>query len=335
MKNKKTLLLFMLLWGFSQLQIAQSVREAPAGSLNNLDSKWVWAMNSAKKIKVKNGFYICYTFLKEKDDQKYSRECWDDTDKKTLHEIIYRKPLEQNILDQLKKEIAVIFYFKDFQKNKLNFQKMEVHKLNHPVKINNIPLFFLGKMETGESIGFLNKCFKNNTLDCNRKKIVTAVGIHDPCPQGFNFLKKVLNGDFSPKIRKSAAFWIGVQQHSESVKILLRTVYNDQSSEVRKHAVFAIYLIKSKEADNALIQIVRKCDEKNIRKKAIFWLGQKAVKRCAKILENVVYNDPDEDIKAAAVFALSQHPHGVSKLIRIAKTHPGLKVRKKAIFWLS
>ncbi|MCP4152279.1 MAG: hypothetical protein GY757_31365 [bacterium] len=64
-------------------------------------------------------------------------------------------------------------------------------------------------------------------------------------------------------------------------------------------------------------------------------MGQRAVKRTAEILGDVVDNDADNDIREAAVFSLSQHPKGLDKLIRIAKTHRSLNVREKAIFWLS
>ena len=53
-------------------------------------------------------------------------------------------------------------------------------------------------------------------------------------------------------------------------------------------------------------------------------------------LKDVVYKDNNREIQEQAVFALSQLPkdEGIPKLIKIGKSHPSLKVRKKAIFWL-
>ena len=44
----------------------------------------------------------------------------------------------------------------------------------------------------------------------------------------------------------------------------------------------------------------------------------------------------DEEVQEQIVFAYSQLPddEGVPKLIQVAKTHPDVDVRKKAIFWL-
>jgi HEAT repeat protein len=46
--------------------------------------------------------------------------------------------------------------------------------------------------------------------------------------------------------------------------------------------------------------------------------------------------DGNAEVQEQAVFALSQLPdgQGVEPLIKLAKTHPDPRVRKRAIFWL-
>jgi HEAT repeat protein len=255
----------------------------------------------------------------------------------TLYEILYGRKASKEQLVRLENQVAILFRFDNHPSHRFDFQEVKLNNLNHSIEINNIPIFWLDIIRIEESITFLEKCFNSKYIGSDKVKdtLVTAVGIHGPNPKAFNFLKNVLTGNYAAKVRKSAAFWISQQQSPEVAKVLERTVYNDRSSAVRENAVFGLYLVKCKEADDALVKLARKGKDKHVRKKAIFWLGQKAVKRTVEILEDMVNDDTDTDIQKAVVFAISQHPDGVSRLIKIAKTHRSLNVRKQAIFWLS
>jgi len=73
------------------------------------------------------------------------------------------------------------------------------------------------------------------------------------------------------------------------------------------------------------------------RKSAVFWLsqvaGDAATRGLAELAED---NRQDREIRDQAVFALSQLPaeQGVPVLIRLARSNPDPKIRRKAIFWL-
>ncbi len=335
MRNKRFLIFLLLIWALSLFLAARSVTHAPT-SVKGLETGWDWALKTADKEDVKKGFYIGYAIEREKNGRvchgkykyKYNRD-------KTLYEILYGRKAGKEQLDRLANQVAILFRFDNRPSHRFDFQEIILNNLDYPVEINNVPIFWLGIIQTDESIELLKKCFKHTVSDKKKDSLVTAVGIHGPNPEVFIFLKKVLTGNYAAKIRKSAAFWISQQQNPEAAKVLIHTVYNDRSSAVRENAVFGLYLVKCKEADDILVKLAKKGKDKHLRKKAIFWLGQKAVKRTADILEDMVNEDSDTDIQKAAVFAISQHPDGVSRLIKIAKTHRSLNVRKQAIFWLS
>ncbi len=335
MKNKYLIFLLLLMWGLSQLVTAQPVTHAPA-SIKSLESSFDWALRTADQTAAKKGFYVGY--LIEREKSKDGRICMGKHEGKketrTLYDILYDRKAGEKQPEILSRQFAILFRFDFRPEDRFDFQKIKLSNLDTPVDLDDVPLFWLGKMKTEESIGFLETCFKRIDSTKNREKIVTAVGIHGRSPGIFGFLKKVLAGDFADKIRESAAFWIGQQQTPEAANVLLHTVTNDKSSKVRENAVFGLYLVNCQEADDALVRIATKGKEKRTRKKAIFWLGQKAVKRTAELLGGIIDDDPDSDIQKAAVFALSQHPEGLDRLIKIATTHRSLKVRKQAIFWL-
>jgi HEAT repeat protein len=73
------------------------------------------------------------------------------------------------------------------------------------------------------------------------------------------------------------------------------------------------------------------------RKNAVFWLSQVAGDAAtAGLAELAQDQSEDADVREQAVFGLSELPddQGIPILIRLAKTNPDPKIRRKAIFWL-
>jgi len=339
MKNKPFILIFLLAWILGQwlpLHAGQTVTTAVTvthmpETIKSLEAGWEWAFKAGEKAGVKKGFYIGYTIsLPAGKNGCRLGDSHYHGNKKTLHEVLYGKPADKN-------NIALLFRFRDRSGGRYGFKEIKISHLDHPVEMDNLPLYWLGEAHRDQSVEFIITCFKNikTNLAELREDIVMAAGIHGPHAGVFRFLEDVLNGSFSGKVRKSAVFWIAQQQDPAAVKVLLRTLLLDPSEDVKEHAVFALSLVHCKEADDTLIQLASRGKNKSLRKKAIFWLGQKAVKKTGKILEGLIRDEKDIDIQSAAVFALSQQAGSAPKLAKIAKTHPRLAVRKKAIFWLS
>ncbi len=329
MKSKWFIFFLVTIWGLSQLVAAQPATHAPA-SVKNLDTGWEWAFNNAGKS---TGFYVGYAVERKKDNNVCMGNHKNKGDK-SLYQILHPGKSAGDRVVGIEKLVGILFRYDSRPKNRYAFKEIAVNSLNEKARLEELPVYWLGTIADNDSIAFLDTCFNRAGSDKSKEKLISAVGIHSPGPKSFGFLKKALTGNYAEKIRKSAAFWMGLQQSAEAAKVLLNTVYNDKSLDVRENAVFGLYLVERKEADDALVQLARKGKNKNLRKKAIFWLGQRAVKRTAELLGDIIDKDKDNEIRKAAVFSLSQHPKGVDKLIKLAKTHRSLSVRKQAIFWL-
>lgn len=74
-----------------------------------------------------------------------------------------------------------------------------------------------------------------------------------------------------------------------------------------------------------------------VRQQAVFWVGQAAGDAATRELSALVdESDTDVEVRERAVFALSQRPadEAVPALLRVARTSPSPRLRKRAIFWL-
>lgn len=327
MKTKLlTLFVVMVMVGLGRLAAAQPAVHAPA-PVKTPNAGWDWALKNAGNTE---GFYIGYSVERNTEGSictgKHSRD-------KSLYEVLH-PTAAGNKPAGIKKQVGILFRYDKSPKDRYAFREIEISSLDEKAHIEDIPIFWLGMMNTGESVGFLETCFDRAGSDKNKEMVLTGVGIHGPNPRVFNFLKRTLTGNYVEKIRENAAFWMGEQHSAEAAKVLIDTVHTDKSMEVREKAVFGLYLVKRDEADDALVELAKKGKVKEVRKQAIFWLGQRAVSRTAELLQGVIENDDDIEIQKSAVFALSQHPDGVSRLINLSKTHRSLTVRKQAIFWL-
>ena len=154
-----------------------------------------------------------------------------------------------------------------------------------------------------------------------------------------DFLANIVRDDQETlEIRKQAAFGLGVNK-DKTILPTIQTLYNTVTPrELRRQLIFAASLNDNKDAAvDFLIQVASNDPERELRKQAMFWLGQKAGDRSLKFLSDVIEkNDGDTEVQKQAVQAIGQRrkDEAIPLLIKIAKTHQNLAVRKQAIFWL-
>jgi hypothetical protein len=198
------------------------------------------------------------------------------------------------------------------------------------------PLFWLGQASEEQSLALIRTIYGRNRGSEVREGLVAAAGCHGTPRLVVPFLETVLIGDGPDDLRKDAAFWIGQQNDTAGLRLLVKAARGDKSEEVREGAVFSISQVELPEAADELIALARNAEFLDSRKQAVFWLGQIASEKSGKALEEFARKDGDIEIQEQAVFALSQLPdnQGVDALIKLAKTHPDPRVRKKAVFWL-
>ena len=203
-------------------------------------------------------------------------------------------------------------------------------------RLADMTMFWLGRINTRESMDFLVESFKRESDIRIRKRILPAIGLHNHA-DAMKFLYTVFQNTENPlQLRKNAVFWMGASRLHSGLVYLKKIAARKSEYAIRKQLAFAIYLNGSTEADQMLIGLARNDRDISIRKKAVFWLGQRASTECIRALKEVIENADEIAVKSSAVFAISQLPRdkAVPMLIDIARTHRSPKIRKKAIFWL-
>ena len=244
--------------------------------------------------------------------------------------------------------------------------RIEVYNLDRKREYSGYPVFWLGRANNEESLTFLRGLVDSQSD--NNTRATMAIALHDDKSVG-PILKGLTAKSNPERVRKTAIFWLG---HTEGEREFLANFVRDEQEplEVRKQAAFGIGISKDRAAlptlqtlyaqviprelkrqilfatsinenkDAAvdfLINIASNEPERELKKQAMFWLGQKASERSLKFLGDVIEKpDGDTEVQKQALFALSQRQkdEAIPMLIRIAKTHQNLAVRKQAIFWL-
>lgn len=203
-------------------------------------------------------------------------------------------------------------------------------------RLTDIPLYWLGRINTMESMDFLVSVFKSKPGTRIRKGILAAVALHHHTGSVEFLYSVVKDHDYTEDLRKNAVFWMGMARHPRGLIYLKKIAARETDYPIRKQVVFAFYLNGSSEAVRQLIGLARNDTTVSIRKKAIFWLGQRASKESIQALKEVIESEDELEVKSSAVFAISQLPRdkAVPMLIDIARRHRSPKIRKKAIFWL-
>ena len=254
--------------------------------------------------------------------------------------------------------------------------RVEIYNLDRQREYSGYPVYWLGRAGNEESLNYLKGLADSNRVGDSQKHSIVAIALHDDprvggmledfvrngvdgvrstavfwlgqIPGHLSFLVELVrNEQENTKVRKEAAFAIGVGREQGSMAALESLYSAINSREVKKQIIFAASVNKddvpgslARNDDDGvsfMIKVAERDPDRELRKQALFWLGQKAGKRSLEVLGNVVEkSDDDTEVQKHAVFAISQRrrDEAVPLLIKIAKTHPKAEVRKQAMFWL-
>lgn len=360
MKTSNFIYFIFTLLLITQVGFAKQAIIKIADENQTLNAKWEWALKTAQKEKLKDNFWIAYSFEKLMSRNSFVG-CYSNRTKHLpgLQEMIDGKfegvkrdfnsessafHTEGNFTinegdsnsEKVLKDVALLFKVSLENSKGAIFKDIRISTTDIHFDLTGMPLIWLGNSVPNESIEFLNNFYTNSENFEIKKDIVAAVGMHPASSNAFKFLKSVLESKDEQKLREDAVFWIGQQDSPEALRLLKNTVYNDPSSEIRKKCVFSLHLLDLTEATDVLIDLAHKAESQKVRKDAIFWLSQKAGKKAVAAIEDAVFSEDTTELQKQAVFALSQLPRdeGIPRLIKVVKTHPNPKIRKNAIFWL-
>ena len=335
--------------------IAQEVGKSPP-TLERLSDRWSWAVSQAGEAQFKQGGWIAYSIERRMGEDSWigSFRTYSGKDEVSLYEMITglhlenpaenlretaRKALSRSerkrIETKVTKEVALLFRFSDPSSVEDHIREIQPTNISLSVDLEGLPLMWLGKATTEESLEFLKGLLQKSSSSKQKRRVIMAYGMHDS-PRAFGLLKGIVEGDEPADVRSDAVFWIGQQDSNDALGFLSGIARKEESQKVAEQAVFAISQIQTEDATDVLIDLGKNGPTRDLRKKAVFWLGQQASKKAVETLKNFVYDSEDVEVQKQAVFALTQldNGEGITEIIKIAKCHANPAVRKQAIFWL-
>ena len=345
---------------------AQDVTPHPRPQ-DSLESRWAWAEERARSDAASApDFWIGYTikrfmgehtYFVSRDGSVYSTVTapWRLRTGPTLEEMISGrsasrlsdeeslKSLARAALEQegtprkqkrVWKDVALLFRFEARAPDapaRICFSSLDV-----AMELGGDVLFWLGPASDTDSLGLIRDMYGRSADEPQKKRLLSAAGIHSDSQIVVPFLAGVLQSGEGEQLRGRAASELEDHPVARSLELLRQAAFRDRSLYVRKRAVSALEDLEMEGAVDILIQLARQAEHSEIRKRAISTLGDVASRRAGTALLEVAFQDPETSIRRRAVYALEDLPdnQGIPYLIKIARTHPEPAVRKSAIHCL-
>jgi len=215
---------------------------------------------------------------------------------------------------------------------------MKLAKDHEDVSVRSEAVFWLGQQSSTPELLETLKDFVLNDPDIQvQKKAIFALSqFADETSE--KELIEIARKHPRMEIRGEAVFWLGQNSQSDRVyEALKEFTLNDAEPEIQKKAIFSLAQFNTEKSVTFLIQIAKEHQNKDLRREAIFWLGQQpASTRIFETLKDFALNDPDASVQKKAIFSLAQYEgkESHSFLMKIARKHSSIEIRKEAIFWL-
>ncbi len=350
------MMLFVLLTTIpGSCAVAQEILKAPS-SLSTLDERWNWAQQQIERREFSKGGWIAFSIDKMMNEDSWigSFSTFPDENKPSFYELITGMQIQDPTEDvrqrarqtlsrmekqksgkKVLKEIAFLLRIPGANNPERRIEAIKATNITLRVDVEELPVVWLGKSGTDESLSFFISLYKAAKTNKEKKQLLMACGMHEN-PGASGFLRSVVEGKEEELVRSEAVFWMGQQDADGTLEFLTEVAKTDKSREVSEKAVFAISQLDRDEATDVLIALGRTASSRSLKKKAIFWLGQRASSKAAESLAEFVYQGEDIEVQKQAVFALTQLKQGggVTEIIKVAKSHRHPEIRKQAIFWL-
>lgn len=352
-----------LLFGLVSLALATTPAAQPVIKMGDaerpLAQRWQAAQGEASQRGLRTGWWLGYSIIRRMAENSHigSFSRWPDNERITLGELLTGIKIDQRNDEEVvqefarttlaekhasptpgrmvEKDLAFLFLFKP-SGEKWQIERIAVSNLDLQVDLDGLPLLWLGKAGTAESLDLVEGLYRGESAIGQKKKLIFAMSVHDLPDRVLAILRGILMSDTPVELRKQAAFWLGQQGSPQALQLLLHAVKTDRDAEIREQAVFAVSRFESDAGTRALIELAQNSADRAVRKKAIFWLGQKNTPQSLEVLVGLAGSQDDGEIREQAVFAISRldDKEALQALIDLAKNSPSEAVRKKAIFWL-
>jgi len=146
---------------------------------------------------------------------------------------------------------------------------------------------------------------------------------------------RLINLDQNFRVHDRRVYWLGEPSADESLSLLTGLI-KDSPQRLTSSLTNYMTLHSSPDVAARLLELARTAtNPSEVRRNAIYWLGQEVSRAAGEELARLS-TDPDTEVQKQAVQAISRRnaDEAIPALIRVAKEHPALAVRKQAIIWL-
>jgi HEAT repeat protein len=260
-----------------------------------------------------------------------------------------------------------LFLLYDAQRE--SFIRADIYNLRRTHEYSNYPVYWAGRISNEESLNYLKSIIDSpvpamNELD---ERAVFAIALHDDARVDA-MLTELIRRPVAEPTRSRAIHWLGYTPESTAKNTLFTEIVRNtqESTEARQAAMSALAMSRSAAAlsvlenlfetmparelrrralqgiarnDNNdaaatyLIRVSENEKDMELRKSAVANLGRIAGQKSLGALTGTLDGDADIELQKQAVIAIARRPkdEAIPILIRTARNHPKMPVRKVAI----
>jgi hypothetical protein len=211
-------------------------------------------------------------------------------------------------------------------------ERIAVRSPSLPMALGGAPVFWLGPADDAASIRLLRERVSGGAQERLRTAMVKAVALHRSSDLVIPFLRGVLEGRMSDRMREEAAEGLTRHPRADALALLSATARGDRSEQVRLEAVEAMGEMKLPAATGALREFALGAPSVRVRAEAAESLGERPSREALPVLEEVLRRERAEEVLEEAVEAVAELPGEVAgpMLRRLAWEHPSPAVQAEA-----
>lgn len=249
---------------------------------------------------------------------------------------ILKEILQKDKSERVRKK--AIFSLAQIDLPRVEDELIDIARHHSDLKLRQEAVFWLSQSHaSARVVDFLEElALKDKELSVRKKALFALSQIGSS--GSLKAIQKIASQSGDLETREQAVFWLSQAGDSQEIISFLRELArNDPQQKIREKAIFSISQLPADRARPVLIEFARSGADTDTRTKAIFWLSQMPPSaELVDLLKGLVFDDKQKQVQEKALFSLAQMDEnsGIAALIDVAKNHPDLSIRKKAIFWL-
>jgi HEAT repeat protein len=246
-----------------------------------------------------------------------------------------------------------LFLLYDTQRE--SFIRADIFNLARKREYSNYPVYWAGRINNEDSLNYLKSIVDSTAPEMTRlaERAIFAIALHDDARVD-GILTEMIRRPVAEPSRNRAINWLGYTPESQAKNTLFAEIVRNtqESTDVRHAAMSALAMSRSAAAlpllqnlfetmqtrelkRRAIGGIARNDNSEGVelRKSAIANLGRIAGQKSLGALTGTIDGDADLELQKQAVVAIARRPkdEAVPILIRVARNHPKMPLRKVAI----